>query len=87
MVLANKATVKVAELFNIQDIEEINTLYYAVAASICDIVPERDGKQKNIPDSKKEDVLQTKVVKARVRVSQLVALKKKNKSPPHLTTY
>eukprot|EP00957_Ditylum_brightwellii_P105752 8065148-Ditylum_brightwellii.AAC.2 len=67
--LANKAAVKVAELFSISAIADLKTLYYAVAALICDVIPEQEGKQHKVPVDRKENALQTKVDKARARVS------------------
>eukprot|EP00957_Ditylum_brightwellii_P117205 8938701-Ditylum_brightwellii.AAC.1 len=64
--IANKAAVKVAELFNITDIADSNTLYYTVATSICDVIPEGDGQHHKVLVDRKENALLKKVDKARV---------------------
>eukprot|EP00957_Ditylum_brightwellii_P003751 284868-Ditylum_brightwellii.AAC.1 len=68
--LANKAALKVAELFNITDIADLNTLYYAVAASICDVISEGGGQQHKVPVDRKENALKKKVDETRTRVSR-----------------
>eukprot|EP00957_Ditylum_brightwellii_P147676 11246073-Ditylum_brightwellii.AAC.1 len=59
----------------------------SIAALICDVIPEGEGKQHTVPVDRKENALQTKVDKARERVSRLVALRKRMCHLLHLTAF
>eukprot|EP00957_Ditylum_brightwellii_P047358 3597745-Ditylum_brightwellii.AAC.1 len=61
--LTNKAAVKVAELFNITNIADLNTLHYAVTSLICDVIPEGDGQQHKVPVDRKENALQKRWIR------------------------
>eukprot|EP00957_Ditylum_brightwellii_P078978 6006306-Ditylum_brightwellii.AAC.1 len=78
---ANKVACRIAETYSISTINNLNTLYYTVAITLCKTIPKGEKHNGEKTDSKEATLLK-KVDKARTQLSWHVALKRANPLSP-----
>eukprot|EP00957_Ditylum_brightwellii_P003400 257897-Ditylum_brightwellii.AAC.1 len=80
---ANKEAGKIAEGLNISTIQDLNTLYYAVAITVSPPKPESDNPVPKEPALPYKEKLEKRVKIARKPVGQLTDLKRKGNPDPN----